>query len=347
MDEDQLAWWQRGVIYQIYPRSFADTNGDGIGDLPGIIEHLDYLNDGTDGSLGVDAIWLSPFFPSPMADFGYDVADYTDVDPVFGTLARLRRPARRGPRARYQGHHRLGAQPHLRPAPVVHRVASSRGQRQARLVRVARPGAGRRAAEQLALGVRARSGPRGRSTSPPASTTCTRSRRTSPTSTGTTPRSRRRCTTSCASGSTGASTASASTSIYKIAKDPELRDNEPDLRHDEDWPTIHDRLRRIRAVIDAYEGRMLVGEVYLLDLRRVVEYINTGDELHLAHNFVFFHLPWQAAAFRASVQQFTDLAEAAAWPAWFLENHDHSRVATRYADATREAGSAAPGWPPC
>jgi glycosidase len=64
-----------------------------------------------------------------------------------------------------------------------------------------------------------------------------------------------------------------------------------------------------------------------------VEYINTGDELHLAHNFVFFHLPWQAAAFRASVQEFTELAEHSAWPAWFLENHDHSRVATRYAAA--------------
>ena len=121
--------------------------------------------------------------------------------------------------------------------------------------------------------------------------------------------------------------------VYRIGKDPQLRDNEPDLRHDQDWPTIHDRLRRIRAVIDSYDGRMLVGEVYLLDLRRLVEYINTGDELHLAHNFVFFHLPWRAAAFRASVQQFADLAEAAAWPAWFLENHDHSRVATRYADA--------------
>ena len=121
--------------------------------------------------------------------------------------------------------------------------------------------------------------------------------------------------------------------VYKLAKDPEFRDNEPDLRHDEDWPTIHDRLRRIRAVVEDYDGRVLVGEVYLLDLRRVVEYINTADELDLAHNFVFFHLPWRAAAFAASVQQFTDLAAAAAWPAWFLENHDHSRVATRYADA--------------
>src|SRR5437868_5234002 len=75
-------WWKGAAIYQIYPRSFADSNGDGVGDLNGITERLDYV-----ASLGVDAIWLSPFFTSPMRDFGYDVADYCDVDPVFGTLA--------------------------------------------------------------------------------------------------------------------------------------------------------------------------------------------------------------------------------------------------------------------
>ena len=74
-------WWRGAVIYQIYPRSFQDTNGDGVGDLPGIIERLDYV-----ASLGVDAIWIAPFFQSPMADFGYDIADYRDVDPLFGTL---------------------------------------------------------------------------------------------------------------------------------------------------------------------------------------------------------------------------------------------------------------------
>ena len=86
-DPSSLKWWQRGVVYQIYPRSFKDTNQDGVGDLKGIVEKLDYLNDGTPNSLGVDAIWLSPFQRSPMADFGYDVSDYCDVDPLFGTLA--------------------------------------------------------------------------------------------------------------------------------------------------------------------------------------------------------------------------------------------------------------------
>ncbi|MFZ8958579.1 MAG: alpha-amylase family glycosyl hydrolase, partial [Paracoccaceae bacterium] len=75
-------WWRGAVIYQIYPRSFQDSNGDGIGDLAGIIARLDHV-----ASLGVDAIWISPFFTSPKKDFGYDVSDYCDVDPMFGSLA--------------------------------------------------------------------------------------------------------------------------------------------------------------------------------------------------------------------------------------------------------------------
>src|SRR3954469_651566 len=74
-------WWQTGVIYQIYPRSFQDTDGDGIGDLRGIMQRLPYLVE-----LGIDAIWMSPIFPSPMADFGYDISDYTGIDPLFGSL---------------------------------------------------------------------------------------------------------------------------------------------------------------------------------------------------------------------------------------------------------------------
>ena len=79
-------WWKRSVIYQVYPRSFADSNGDGVGDLPGVVSKLDYLK-----TLGIDAIWLSPVYRSPQYDNGYDISDYRDVDPLFGTLADLDR----------------------------------------------------------------------------------------------------------------------------------------------------------------------------------------------------------------------------------------------------------------
>jgi alpha-glucosidase len=81
-----MSWWEKAVFYHIYPRSFKDSNGDGIGDLPGIISKLDYLNDGTPNSLGIDAIWFSPFFKSPQHDFGYDVADYCAIDPSYGSM---------------------------------------------------------------------------------------------------------------------------------------------------------------------------------------------------------------------------------------------------------------------
>src|ERR1700749_3296445 len=77
-----LEWWKSAVIYEVYPRSFQDSNGDGVGDLPGILSRLDYLPD-----LGVDTVWISPIYPSPMADFGYDIADYCGIDPLFGTMA--------------------------------------------------------------------------------------------------------------------------------------------------------------------------------------------------------------------------------------------------------------------
>src|SRR5271169_4612778 len=82
VDAEGHAWWQNAVFYEIYPRSFADSNNDGIGDLKGITAHLDYLKD-----LGVDAIWLTPCYPSPQVDFGYDISDYEAIDPKYGTMA--------------------------------------------------------------------------------------------------------------------------------------------------------------------------------------------------------------------------------------------------------------------
>jgi alpha-glucosidase len=329
------------VIYQIYPRSFADSDGDGVGDLRGIAEHLDYLNDGTDGSLGVAAIWLSPFYRSPMADFGYDISDYTDVDPVFGTMEDfdhlLGETRRRGIRVvvDWVPNHTSDQHPWF--------LESASGRNSAKrdwyVWRDPAPGGGPPNNWQSAF---AAVGPAWTFHEATGQYYLHSFMPRQPDLNWDNPEVEAAMHDVLRFWLDRGVDGFRIDAIYRLAKDPELRDNEPGRHHDEDWPTMHPRLRKIRAVVEEYQGRVivgacesrvLIGEVYLLDLRRLVEYINTGDELHLAHNFVFFHLPWQAAAFRASVQEFTELAEQSAWPAWFLENHDHSRVATRYAAA--------------
>ena len=110
-------WWRDGIIYQIYPRSFQDSNGDGIGDLAGILAAAaTYLQ-----SLGVDAVWLSPIYPSPMADFGYDISDYTGIDPLFGTLADFDALLAAAHAPRPEADPRPRAEPHFRPASLVRR----------------------------------------------------------------------------------------------------------------------------------------------------------------------------------------------------------------------------------
>ncbi|HZA85241.1 MAG TPA: alpha-amylase family glycosyl hydrolase, partial [Actinomycetes bacterium] len=142
---------------------------------------------------------------------------------------------------------------------------------------------------------------------------------------------------------------------HKMARDPELRDNplveldDEDLgesleararrlgklmsvpRHDEDWPEVHEILRRFRRTLDSYDDRMAVGEVFLLNLERLAAYYGSGqDEFHLAHNFVFLTQPWKAEAIRSVVDEFIGLLPADAWPAWMLGDHDISRIASRY-----------------
>ncbi len=149
-------WWRRGVIYQIYPRSFADGDGDGLGDLRGVIDHLDHL--GPDG-LGVDAIWLSPIYPSPGVDGGYDVTDHSRVDPKLGGDETFDTLVARGASARHPGDPRPRDEPHERPASVVRRLPPGPARADGRPLHLARPERGRRGrgaapAEQLGLVVR-------------------------------------------------------------------------------------------------------------------------------------------------------------------------------------------------
>ncbi len=306
------AWWQRGAIYQIYPRSFADSDGDGVGDLAGIAERVPYLKE-----LKAEAIWLSPIFTSPMADFGYDVSDYCDVDPVFGTLADL---------------DALVERCHAHDIRIVLDWVPNHTSIEHPWFR-----------ERPEFYVWADNGPPNNWTSAfrAVGPAWSRDERTGrwylhsfmpeqPDLDWDNPEVAEAMHDVLRFWLDRGIDGFRLDAIAKIAKDPRLRDNVPGRRrHDEDWDTIGDRLRGIRAVVDSYVDRMIVGEVALEDLHRTVNYVKTGDQLHMAHNFVFIDLPWDADEFRTSIEDFEALAENAAWPAWFLSNHDVARVGHR------------------
>jgi alpha-glucosidase len=327
------AWWQRGAIYQIYPRSFADSDDDGVGDLRGVISRLDYLADGSARSLGVEAIWLSPFYPSPLADFGYDVADYCDVDPRFGTLDDF---------------DRLLSEAHARGIRViVDLVPNHTSDRHPWFVEARASRQSPRRNWYVWRDPAPDGGPPNnwRSSFAAVGPAWTLDRRSGqyylnsfsphqPDLNWDNPAVERAMHDVMRFWLDRGVDGFRIDVVQKLAKDPQLRDDEEGgPPRSEDWQeTIHGRLRGLRAVADAYPDRMLVGEVSLPDLSRMVRYLTGGDKLHMAHNFAFLHTPWDARAFRAAIDDFEALATAAAWPAWFLANHDHARVASRYDD---------------
>jgi len=325
------AWWQRGAIYQVYPRSFADGDGDGVGDLRGLAARLDHLS-----ALRVEAVWLSPIFPSPMADFGYDVADYCDVDPLFGSLADL---------------DRLVEDCHERGIRVVlDWVPNHTSDRHPwfEASRSARDDA-RRDWYVWRDGVDGGPPNDWMSTFQACGPAWTFDERTDqwylhsfmpeqPDLNWDNPEVEAAMHDVLRFWLERGIDGFRLDAIVKIAKDPELRSNEGGaLRHHESWKTIHDRLRGIRRVIDEYPDRMIVGEVDAWDLHGLVSFLNTGDQLHMAHNFLFAELPWSAEAFESAITDFEALSERVAWPAWFLSNHDMPRVASRFGPAQARA----------
>jgi len=336
----QNLWWQTGIIYQVYPRSFQDTNWDGIGDLPGIIQRLDYLQ-----WLGIDAIWISPVYPSPMADFGYDVSNYTDIHPMFGTLADM---------------DRLIEEAHLRNIRIIldfvpshtsnqhpwfleSRSARDNPKRDWYIWRDPAPGGGpptnwlgrfdgQSAWEwdeqtgQYYLHMFAREQPDLNWRNPEVREAMLNNMRFW-----------------LDRGVDGIR----ADVIHNIGKDPALPDVEAEraaLPHCvlNDEPATHAYLREIRALIDAYPGdRAMVGEVFLLDTERVAAYYGKGDELHLSFNFPPLYAAWSAGAWRDQLRTAQRVFDPiAAWPTWVLSNHDQKRHRTRYGSEARARAAA-------
>jgi alpha-glucosidase len=349
-------WWKHGVVYQIYPRSFADSDGDGVGDLAGITTRLDYLNDGTPASLGVDAIWLSPFYPSPMADFGYDVADFCDVHPDFGTMADF---------------DRLVAEAHARGIRVIVDLVPNHTSDEHPWFEESRSS---RESPKRHWYVWGDSKPDGSppnnwvSAFPRVGRAWTFDERTNqwylhsflpqqPDLNWWNPEVREAMDKVMRFWLDRGVDGFRIDVVHRLGKDPELRDNplveldDADTadadgatlarlraiknarRYDEDWPEVHEILRTFRRTLDAYDDRMAVGEVYLLDPEVVARYYGeASDELHLAFNFSFLWQPWRAEAFRAEADRWESLLPADAWPDYTLSNHDVSRTASRYGD---------------
>ena len=327
-------WWQAGIVYQIYPRSYQDSNDDGVGDLPGITQRLTYLED-----LGIDAIWLSPIYPSPMADFGYDVADYTAIHPLFGTMADfdtlLREAHARGLKIILDlvPNHTSSEHAWFQES----RSSRDNPKRNWYIWRDPAPGGGPpnnwlsffggpawtfdEHTGQYYLHQFVKEQPELNYRHPDVL-----------------PAMLDQMRFWLDKGVDGFRV----DVIWLMLKDEELRDEpvNPDWNginphaslqhiHCQNLPGVHDLIREMRAVIDAYDERVMIGEIYLPNEDLVTYYGHANDECHMPYNFQLIHLPWRADVIREAVDAFEAVLPEGAWPNWVLGNHDQRRLATR------------------
>jgi glycosidase len=320
-------WWRDGVVYQIYPRSFMDSNGDGVGDLEGIRRRLDHLR-----WLGIDGVWLSPIFPSPMKDFGYDVSDYCDVDPLFGTLADL---------------DRLVADAHARDLRLIldwvpnhssdqhdwfreSRSSRESPRRDWYVWRDARPDGSLPNNWISNFG-----GPAWEWDAKTAQYYLHMFLKEQPDLNWRNPEVVAAMHDVLRFWLDRGVDGFRIDVVQHMFKEPDLRDNPEGPGgqrrvHDMDHPDVHEALRQIRRLLDSYEDRMAVGEVYIMDPEIVGQYYGKGDELHLAFNFSFLNSRWGAEQFRAEVERMERALPPEGWPTLVLSSHDARRHATRY-----------------
>jgi alpha-glucosidase len=336
---DSANWWRAGVIYQIYPRSFADSNGDGVGDLSGIISKLDYLQ-----WLGIDAIWLSPINPSPMADFGYDVSNYRDIDPIFGSLAdfdRLVRDAHaRGIRIVLDMVMNHTSDQH--PWFIESRSSRDNPKRDWYIWRDPQNGHEPNNWESV-FGGKAwqfdeHTGQYYLHLFVPQQ----------PDLNWRNPQVKEALFGECAVWLDRGVDGFRLDVAHMIVKAADFPDNprkfglrgydRQDHSNHVNLPETHAIWKEFRQLLNRYDGRLAVGEV---EPAGAEGYYGDGtDELHLVFNFDMLRQHWNASAFRAIVQSWNDKVPDGAWPCWVLNNHDNRRSISRYAAGEHTAARA-------
>ncbi len=338
----RLHWWEQAVIYHIYPRSYRDTSGNGVGDLPGIIEKLDYVE-----ALGVDTVWLSPIFASPMRDFGYDVSDYTDIHPDFGSLETfdelIDQTHQRGMRLLLDFIPNHTSDQHAwflesesakgnpkRDWYIWRNAGADGGPPNNWLSYFGGPAwAWHEDTQQYYLQSFLKEQPDLNWRSPDVVEAMHSVLRFW-----------------LDRGVDGFRV----DAVLPVIKDNQFRDNPPrteggfgkdtgssadQLRiYNENRPELHGLLRNMRAVVDDYLGdRLLLGEVYSLDPSIAAQYYGRNDEFQLVLNVSLVNLPWEAAKMRHYVEAFEGALPSGAQATLVLGSHDEPRLATRWGEA--------------
>jgi alpha-glucosidase len=328
-------WWQTAVIYQIYPRSFQDSSGDGVGDLRGIAQRLDHLV-----GLGVDAIWLSPIFPSPMADFGYDISNYIDVDPLFGTLSDF---------------DSLLESAHVRGIKLLLDLVPNHTSDQHPWFAESRSSRDNDKRDwYIWRDPAVDGGPPNNWLSNFGGSAWELDRQTGqyyyhafldkqPDLNWRNPSVRRAMHDVMRFWLRRGVDGFRVDVLWHLLKDDQFRDNpaNPAFRPGEpphhrllpiyttDLPEIHIIIGELRRVVDEFQDRVLIGEIYLPIERLVAYYGRDLGGVHLPFNFTLLNARWSASAIADLIDQYESALPIGGWPNWVLGNHDNPRVASR------------------
>jgi alpha-glucosidase len=331
----EYLWWQRGVVYQIYPRSYQDSEGDGVGDLRGITDRLDYLR-----WLGVDAVWISPIYPSPMKDFGYDVSDYCDIHPLFGTL---------------EDFDRLLAAAHARGLKVILDFVPNHSSDQHRWFLQSRQSRDNPKRDWYIWRDPAPDGgPPNNWLSNFGGPAWTLDQETGqyyyhaflkeqPDLNWRNPEVVAAMLDALRFWLHRGVDGFRVDVIWHMIKDDQFRDNplNPAWTPDEhpfhevlpvytaDRPEVHDIITRMRSLFDEYDERVMIGEIYL-PVERLVQYYGEDQTgVHLPFNFQLVLAPWDARHIAGLIEEYEAALPPDGWPNWVLGNHDNHRIASR------------------